>query len=260
MIKILNKNLSLSDYKSIWTKFCFLDESGSLSDSNNPFFTVGFVKCSQPYYISSKISYERTKRGFYDEMKFNKLSKNNIGFAKFVLDAFLSMRSLHFYSYSLDKEGDYFSRTFFGDQWKAYEDISIKVLKSAIPKDEIIIVIADHITVPKNIRFEVNVKRRINDEFKRLAVAGVCRFDSKSNDLLQLSDLIIGAINYDLKITTGIIGKGDRYKKEFLSYFKIAIGLKNNFLDGYRSHIFNIFVDKDTKQRLPFCNEKRQSS
>jgi len=70
-----NSDIKLSDYENVKTRFCFLDESGSLSDIKDPFFTVGFIRCSQPYYIGSKIAYERGKRNFYDEMKFNKLSK-----------------------------------------------------------------------------------------------------------------------------------------------------------------------------------------
>ena len=49
------KDLTLGDYKSIWTKFCFLDESGSLNNPKDSFFTIGFIKCSQPYYLQSKI-------------------------------------------------------------------------------------------------------------------------------------------------------------------------------------------------------------
>src|SRR3989344_7528204 len=112
------KDLTLGDYKSIWTKFCFLDESGSLSNPKDPFFTVGFIKCSQPYYLQSRIIYERVKRNFHDEMKFNKLSNNNFEFAKFALDSFFATRSVFFNSYSLDKEGDYFIREFGGDPWR----------------------------------------------------------------------------------------------------------------------------------------------
>jgi len=257
------KILTLADYKNIWTKFCFLDESGTINDPKDPFFTVGFIKCSQPYYLQSKIIYERRKRNFYDEMKFNKLSKNNIDFAKFTLDSFFSTHSLSFYSYSLDKEGDYFNREFGGNPWKAYEDISIRVLKSAVPLDEILIVNADYVSTPKDIRFEVNLKRRINEELKRLVIAGVCRFDSRTNDLLQLVDLMVGAINYDLKLSTNVILRGDKYKRRFLEYFKENLGLKDkNFMDGFRNYMFNIFVDKDVKRRLPLPspNEKGPSS
>ncbi len=259
------ENLALTDYKKIWTRFCFLDESGSLNNPKDPFFTVGFLRCSQPYYLQSKIMYERGKRNFYDEMKFNKLSDRNFDFAKFVIDSFFQTSSLKFFSYSLDKEGSYFLREFGSDPWKAYEDISIRVLSAAVRLDEILIVVADHVTTPKDIRFEVNVKHRINNEQKRLCVAGVCRFDSKSNDLLQLADLLVGAINYDLKLATNLIITGDKYKKRFLKYFKENVGVES-FIEGFKNHNFNIFVDKDIKRRLPIVglssaeNEKRPSS
>ena len=259
-------DLKLSDYKNIWTKFCFLDESGSLNIANprDPFFTVGFLKCSQPYYIASKIAYERDKRQFYDEMKFNKLSKRNIEFAKFVLDALFETRSLYFSSYTLDKDGSYFQRKYGGDPWRAYEDISITVLESAIRFDEVLIVVADHVTTPKDIRFEVNVKRRVNEKLNRLAIAGVCRFDSRSNDLLQLADLLVGAISYDLKLATKLIVNGDKYKKRFLTHFRNNLGIqKPNFIEGFKNFAFNIFVDKDAKPRLSsdvVINEKEPSS
>jgi len=103
----------------------------------------------------------------------------------------------------------------------------------------------------------------VNNELKRLAIAGVCRFDSKSNDLLQLTDLIVGSINYDLKLSTGVILRGDKYKRRFLAYFKECLGIKDkNFLEGFRNYMFNIFVDKDVKRRLPleYQNEKGPSS
>lgn len=258
-------DLTLGDYKSIWSKFCFLDESGSLSNPKDPFFTVGFIKCSQPYYLQSKIIYERQKRNFHDEMHFNKLSKNNLEFCRFALDAFFSTRSLSFSSYSLDKQGDYFNREFGGDSWEAYESISIRVLERAISPSEIIIVNADYMSVPDNVRFEVNVKRKINEKLNRLAVAGVCRFNSKSNDLLQLADLMVGAINYDLKLATKVIVSGDKYKRRFLEYFKENLGIAGrSFLEldeGFKNYMFNVFIDKDAKQRLPLgTNEKGPSS
>jgi len=260
-----NKNLTLEDYKKIWTKFCFLDESGSLSNPNDPFFTVGFIKCSQPYYLQSKIIYERQKRNFHDELKFNKLSKNNFEFAKFVVDSFFSTRSLSFHSYSLDKQGEYFNREFSGDPWQAYESISIRVLEAGISSSEIIIVNADYVSVPDNVKFEVNVKRKINEKLNRLAVAGVCRFNSKSNDLLQLADLMVGAINYDLKLATKVILSGDKYKRRFLEHFKDNLGIAGkSFLEldgGFKNYMFNVFIDKDMRQRLPLkLNEKGPSS
>ncbi len=243
--------IKLKDYDKIWTKFCFLDESGSLDPKTAPFFTIGLIKCSQPYYLYSKLTYERNKRNFHDEMKFNKLSRLNIDFAKFAIDSFLDTRSIWFYSYTIDKQGNYFQKKFNNNPWIAYEQISIRLAESSLSPNEILILLADHVTTPKNIHYEVSVKEKINKKANRLAMAGVCRFDSRGNDLLQVVDLFIGAINYDLKIATGIIGKGDKYKKELVKFIKENIGTKN-FTEGFRNKKFNIFVDQDLKQRLSF--------
>lgn len=244
------KNLKLADYDQIWSKFCFLDESGSLSNLGDPLFTLGIIKISQPFYLSSKITYERSKRRFFDEIKFNKLSKKNIDFAKFVIDCFFNTKSLNFYSYTLDKEGDYFKNNFARNPWQAYEEISLKLLNEAVlAHKEILVLIADYITAPSSVRYEVNIKKIMNEKRKRLAMAGVCRFDSKSNDLLQVVDLLIGIVAYDLKISAEMVS-GDKYKKQLVNYFKEKLTVKN-FVEGFKNKNFNIFVDKDFKKRLP---------
>jgi hypothetical protein len=214
--------------------------------------------------LASKISYERNKKNFHDEMKFNKLSKNNLDFAKFAVGAMLDTRSMSFCSYSIDKEADYFKREFSGDPWQAYEKLSIRLLKDAVlaPK-EILILIADYVTTPEEVRYEVNVKKEMNLALKRLALAGVCRFDSRSNDLLQVVDLVVGAISYDLKLASGVIKNGSKYKRRLSEFLKTNLGV-TTFMEGFRNRNFNVFVDKSMKQRLPLSGigviEKGQSS
>lgn len=237
------EDLKLSDHNQIWTKFCFLDETGSLMSQDNPYFTVGVIKMSQPYYLQSKILYERTVRNFHDELKFNKLSKNNIKFAKFVIDSFFETKSVNFYSYTTKKDSWYFKKNFEGDQWEAYEKITFKLMDAALSEHEILILIADHVTVPKTTRFEVNTKKNFNSSKKRLALAGVCRFDSRSNDLLQIVDLLIGAITYDLKLSDGIV-HGSTYKSELVDYLKKNLEV-DTFRDRFKNRNFSVFVEND---------------
>lgn len=244
------EDLKLSDYDQIWTKFCFMDETGDLKNEKDPYFTIGMIKMSQPYYLQSKILYERNKRNFHDEMKFNKLSKNNIEFAKFAIGAFFDTKSIDFYSYTTRKDSDYFVKNFNDDSWIAYEKITLKLLDVALAEKEIIILVADHVTTPKKIRFEVNVKKIFNSSKKRLALAGVCRFDSKSNDLLQIIDLLIGAITYDIKYREKVV-TGSKYKIELLDFIKGNLGVKN-FEEGFKNRHFNVFMERK--------NEKGQSS
>ena len=253
--EIKTEDLKLSDYDQIWTKFCFLDESGSLSNYTEPYFTVGILKMSMPYYFQSKILYERSKQHFYDELKFNKISNNNIGFAKFIIDCLFDTKSLSFYSYTTHKQSQYFQNNFSKDIWSAYEKITLKLLGVSFGEKEILILVADHITTPREVKFEVNIKKNFNESKQRLAIAGVCRFDSKSNDLLQVVDLIIGCINYDIKCEKKLI-PGSKHKLELVQYLKEKLGTKT-FAKGFKNHNFNIFVEQDDGV---FINEKGPST
>ncbi|OGI74635.1 hypothetical protein A2740_00990 [Candidatus Nomurabacteria bacterium RIFCSPHIGHO2_01_FULL_43_16] len=240
---IKTAELKLGDFDQIWTKFCFLDESGSLSNRTDPYFTIGILKMSMPYYLQSKILYERSRRNFHDEIKFNKISEKNIEFAKFIIDSLFEVRSIYFYSYTTHKMSRYFQRNFSSDIWSAYEKITLKMLDFLLAEQEIIILIADHITTPKEIKFEVNVKKNFNLSKKKLAVCGICRFDSKSNDLLQVVDLIIGCVNYDIKYANKLV-TGDKNKLEIVEYLKAKLGTKT-FTAGFQNHNFRIFVEQD---------------
>ncbi len=260
--EVKTEELKLKDYDQIWTKFCFLDESGSLNNKTEPYFTLGILKMSQPYYLQNKILYERTKNNFHDEIKFNKLSNKNLCFIKIIIDAIFNTKSLNFYSYTTHKKSKYFIDNFSGNEWKAYEDITLKLMNAVLAEHEILILIADHITTPNNIKYEVNVKKFFNSNKNRLAISGVCRFDSKSNDLLQVTDLIIGAITYDLKLKKGLVS-GDKNKIELVNYLKEKLGV-DYFVDGFRNYNFNIFVEKDYGEFLEnkenTANEKGPSS
>lgn len=71
----------------------------------------------------------------------------------------------------------------------------------------------------------------------------------QGNDLLQLVDLFIGAVAYDIKLSIGSVS-GDKYKIEFVNYLKSNLGVSNFIDNGFRNRSFNIFIDKDIKKRL----------
>lgn len=233
------KNLKLTDYKEIWTPFCFLDESGKLGEVSQPYFTVGMIKCSQPYYLQQKIRYIREINNFWWELKFTDLNKAKLKVALEVLDTLFKTRNIYFSSYSVDKKSKYFKTEFHNDPFFAYEQISQQLLKGNLRKNEALIVLADNIVAPKRSKFEVNIKNKINDEFGRLAITGVCRLDSRTNDLLQLTDLLTGSINYELLLKGKIISAPSYAKGEFVNKFKQNLGTKT-LTANFRNYDFNI--------------------
>lgn len=246
-----NKKLNLIDYKEIWTPFCFFDESGTLDINSQPYFTVGMIKCSQPYYLQQKIRYIREKNRFWWEIKFNDINKSKIKTTLEILEALFKTRSVYFSSYSIDKRSDYFKKEFNSDPFFAYEQINQHLLKGNLKKNEVLVVLADNMVTPKRNKFEVNIKNKINAEFNRLAIAGVCRLDSKTNDLLQLTDILIGSINYELLINAGVISGSSIAKKQLINKFKEYLGVKT-LTESFRNYNFNIhhhFKDDDEMKK-----------
>jgi len=205
MENFIENDLKLTDYKSIWTPFCFLDESGTLDVKSQPYFTVGIIKCSMPYYLQQKLRYIRESNMFWWELKFSHLNEAKLDVALQVLDALFNTKSMHFSSYSIDKRSQYFKTEFKSDPFFAYEQVAAHLLEGNLKKNEVLIVLADNVVTPKRSKFEVNIKNNLNLKFGRLAIAGVCRLDSRTNDLLQLTDLIVGSINFELLTRTPYI-------------------------------------------------------
>ncbi|MBU4480251.1 DUF3800 domain-containing protein [Patescibacteria group bacterium] len=242
-----NRKLTLADYKKIWTPFCFLDESGTLGVKDQPYFTVGMIKCSQPYFLQQKIRYIREKNNFWWEFKFNGLNQAKIKTVLEVLDILFNTRSIHFSSYTIDKRNDYFKKEFNNDSFVAYEQITKHLLEGNLRKNEVLIVLADNVVSPKRNRFELNVKNHINNKFKRLAVAGVCRLNSQTNDLLQLADLLIGSVNYELLLKEKIITTASKNKGKLVDKFKENLGV-DTLTNDFRNYAFNIRYHKDDEK------------
>ncbi len=235
-------NYSLKDYTKLRTPFCFFDETGNLNDKANRYFAMGMLKCSQPHFLDYEIQKLRQREKFFDEIKFNKLSKKNINFCLKILDLIFNVPGLKLSFFILNKDDIDFQLEFKNNLWLAYEIFAQRLLIGNISPHEIVTVIADYVITPKNVQFEVKVKHAVNNHFKRLAVAGICRVDSKGVNLIQIVDLVLGAIVYEYKLVNKLV-TGDKYKIKFLKEFKKKLRIKT-FVGGFRNSIFNVFEYK----------------
>lgn len=231
-------SFSLKDYTVLRTPFCFFDETGNLNDKSNRYFAMGMVKCSQPYFLDYKVQLLRQREKFYDEIKFNKISRKNIKFILKTLESVFTTPGLKFSFFVINKDNVDFQTQFKNDPWLAYEIFAEKLLIGNISHREIVVVLADYVTTPPNVKFEVNVKHAVNNHFKRLAVAGVCRIDSKGTNLIQIVDLMLGTVVYDYKVIHKLVS-GDKHKMKLLSELKRKLKIKS-FVGGFRDSMFNV--------------------
>lgn len=207
--------LTLKDYKKIRTPFAFIDETGSVNDQANKFFGLGVIKCMQPYYLDSQIHYLRQKYKFYEEIKWNTLSKKKLPFIKDLLGITFSTPGIYFRAVIVDKTTVDFSTKFLNDPYIAYQKFTEHLLLKSITQTEVLCVLADYISTPDNVTFEVSLKHSLNEQLGRLAIAGVHRIDSKGSNMLQLVDLFLGATIYEAKLKTKAVS-GDKNKIEVM--------------------------------------------
>lgn len=180
----------------------------------------------------------RDKQHFYDEIKWSKVSIKKLPLLKDLVDVFLSSDA-SFSALVCDKQKyDIMAR--FGGQFPAYDFLARQLVWGSIHRGEVMWVIADEYSTPPGHHFEENVRDYVNSKVRRDAVAGVCRMRSSGVDLLQLIDLILGAVAYEYKAERGVVGLAEyKPKVQFLEYLKDQTGVAT-FVGGHKDGRLNV--------------------
>lgn len=250
--KIYIKNVS--DYlnkiyieKKIRTPVCFFDETGLLNNSVDKFFILGMIKCLRPYKLCNFVQRLRDKAHFYDEIKWKKVNAKNLGIMKRLIDAFFATYNTSFYCIVLHKSNMDFEKYFDNDFFKVYLSFTTLLLKNSIRNDEIMSVIADRYSTPGKDEFEAKVRNYVNDHSQRMSIHSVVRIHSVGSDLIQIADLLMGAVNYEFKLKNKLIENPSAAKTQLLGYLKEI--LKSDDLTRYiESEKFNVMIF-DPKKR-----------
>jgi hypothetical protein len=208
------------------TAVVFLDETGVVHHHpDDPFFGIGCLKASDPSALLRGFQRLRDQTGFRDELHwadFDKAKTKNrpdlVALAKQAIDLVFDSSDAYFCCAIADRgHGDLTAR-FKGHPHaaaKAYESLAADVLGQLITGDELITVLADHVSTHPDVRFEQDVASAVNRAMGRLAIATVSRLDSKAHDGLQVVDLLLGAATFDLRRGED---RGETQKQELLDH------------------------------------------
>lgn len=220
--------------------FMFLDETGTLGGQRDPFFAVGLLHCAEPYQLLRPIQRIRDTQSFYDEIKWNKVSNKNLPILQDIVSMVLNC-GCRFNVFVADKQKhDVIGR--FGGQFKAYEGLARQLVIGTVRPNEVAWVVADEYSTPPHETFEENVRDYVNKKLKRTAVAGVCRMRSGGVDLLQVIDLLLGAIVYEYKAESGAVQSASyKPKTLLLEHLKEEAKVKT-FVGGYRDDRLRVEV------------------
>lgn len=250
-------------FKDIKICFCFLDESGLLYSKRDKFFGLGIIKCSEPQKLYNRIRKIRDKYKYTEEVKWANLDRKiRFDIAREFLNIFLTEEA-KFNCIILDKNELDFEKYFQNNLYKVYQNFSVVLLKLIIGQkpEEVIILLTDDYFTPDGTDLEDKVKKFINDHYQKFIVAGVCQINSKSSDILQLTDLILGAILYDLKKQNNLIKNQNTYKRKFLNFVYQKLGIKRSFFRntfGFKTRNYVLSGDKIRATIFDSKRSKRQ--
>jgi hypothetical protein len=218
--------------------FGFLDETGTLGGLRDPFFAVGLMRTRDPYELQRPIQRIRDREHFYDEIKWSRVSAKKLPLLKALVDVFFASPATLSIFVTDKQRYDPIAR--FGGQFRAYECLSRQLVRASIRRGETMFLIADEYSTPPAESFEENVRDHVNKKLRRKAIAGVYRMRSNGVDLLQLIDLMLGAVVYEYKSTRGVVGmEAHKPKVQLLEHIKDRAGV-DSFVGGYRDGRLNI--------------------
>ena len=186
----------------------FLDETGVVH-ARDRFFGIGVLKLVDPAKLIRDIQRLRDTHDFREELHWASFDKagsrganRRLEFAKAAMDLFFSAQDARFCCHIADRQNVDVTAQFKGHRHageRAYEQLASRVLGEVIGEEEIVCVLADGRSTSPEVAFERDVAGSINTTRDRLAVASICRIDSRSTDALQLVDLLLGAATLDLR-------------------------------------------------------------
>lgn len=216
--------------------FGFLDETGTLGGDRDPFFAVGLLRCETPWELQRAIQRLRDRTHFYDEIKWSRVSGKKKPVLETIVDVFVGSGAT-FSAFVASKEAyDVIGR--FGGPFKAYEALARQLVHGTVRRGETMWIIADEYSSPAEVRFEENVRDHVNNRSRGGdPVAGVCRMRSSGVDLLQLADLLLGAVVFEHKMKEGLTS--NRAKVHLLAHLKTQTGVAT-FVGGHRDQRFNV--------------------
>lgn len=168
------------------------------------------------------------------EMKFDNVRASTEPFYERMVDIFLSDRDNRFSAMIVDKKNPQFDGNGIEDAWETYTkyaaSLVVKEMRN-LPEDKLCIVV-DEITRPrtKPLSLEDTILSKIRNEVVKDPtlnienIFGAFSIQSHSNFLMQLSDLLLGAVMYDYKKKASLVSPEMGKKKEAM-----VTKLRNSF-------------------------------
>jgi hypothetical protein len=170
------------------TSTIFIDESRGRA-SGGRFFAVAAVKVRKPGALARSLQSIREPGEFKGEFKFKSVTTGTLPRYYAALQLLDSPDAqVHACVVDAEQHGPFGKRPF----WRVHADIVCQLLVGSINKRELVAVLIDRISTPAGVAYEDIVKEQVNRRLGATSVVACICLDSRTNDLMQLADLVAG--------------------------------------------------------------------
>lgn len=197
--------------------YIFFDESGTGGD--NLYLGLGVIVCSDPAIIHEKLDTIRKKHRYFNEIKFEKMSKKRFKICQLFLKIFKE-EAISFKAVIVNKERVGIEN-FDYKHWVRFNQIADDLINSVVKDTDSIQIYADEKTSPAEDNFSEYLLTHV------IGVKEIVIVNSKAYDLIQLCDLLLGAVRasyegviknpYKKKISK-MMGTFPKQKVDFYEY------------------------------------------
>lgn len=176
----------------------FLDESGTMNP-NGGLFVVGFLKCRDTASIDREIRQLRQQFKFFDEIKFGRITQATERFYIELVE-YLATCDVRIGGsvYELSPVDSAKRRS-----WETQAVMARRLVVANVNQGELVNVFLDLVQTPKGRVLADEVRERANEQLGTRRVLGCYDLNSESTNLLQVADVIAGAIAYDRRKWVG---------------------------------------------------------
>lgn len=184
----------------------FCDESCHLEHDDSNYMVLGAISCpeNKKQEIYNEIKQIKTKHNLSEnfEIKWTKVSKGKIEFYEEIIDYFFRTKELHFRTVVASKENLKFYTDTPGDDYPTwYYKIYFLLLNSIIFRDDSYRIFIDIKDSRGGKRVEKLKEVLCNNiyDFKGEVIKDIVQVHSHSSQILQITDLLIGAMSYNTR-------------------------------------------------------------
>jgi hypothetical protein len=199
------------------TSTIYTDDSG-VKAGKSRLLVIGGIKVRRHGTLLRAIRHIREEADFPREFKFSGINRGSLS-AYFALIDEIEKSDVHMVATVTHRPAGKGSA-----DWRFYAEVATRLVRGSVNKQELVSVLMDHVSTPRDVAFEDTVRGMVNKRLGSTRVISAACLDSRCSDGLQVADLVASAIAFERRRLAEESGSANSNKARVVNRLKEAFG------------------------------------